>query len=51
MELLDRIRAQHAGTPITLILDNSRYQRCKEAAAHAVKADIELLYLPSTAPI
>lgn len=50
MALLDQIRAKHAHTPITLILDNARYQRCKEVAAHAARADIELLYLPSYSP-
>lgn len=49
-ELLDKIRAAHPTEPITLILDNARYQRCKEVAAHAAKANIELLFLPAYSP-
>ena len=50
VELLDKIRATHPAIPITLILDNARYQRCKEVAAHAASANIELLYLPAYSP-
>lgn len=49
-QLLDKIRKAHPGAPITLILDNARYQRCKEVAAHAATTDIELLYLPAYSP-
>ncbi len=50
IQLLDKIRQTHASEPITLILDNARYQRCKEVAAHAAARDIELLYLPAYSP-
>lgn len=50
IELLDKIRAAHPATPITLILDNARYQRCKEVASHASAKDIELLFLPAYSP-
>jgi transposase len=49
-ELLDKIRHLHPDVPITLILDNARYQRCKEVASHAASKDIELLYLPAYSP-
>lgn len=49
-QLLDKIRHAHPATPITLILDNARYQRCKEVASHAAARDIELLYLPAYSP-
>jgi transposase len=49
-ELLDKIRAAHPSTPVTLVLDNARYQRCKEVAIHAAQRDIELLYLPAYSP-
>ncbi len=42
--------SRHQGAPVTLILDNARYQRCKAVAAHAARAEIELLYLPSYSP-
>ncbi len=32
--------------PVTLVLDNARYQRCRDVAIHAMQRDIELLYLP-----
>ena len=49
-QLLDKIRVAHPTTPITLVLDNARYQRCKEVANHAAIKDIELLYLPPYSP-
>ncbi len=49
-QLLDKIRAAHPDAPITLVLDNARYQRCKEVAQHAAIKDIELLYLPAYSP-
>ena len=49
-QLLDKIRGAHPTTPITLVLDNARYQRCKEVALHAASTDIELLYLPAYSP-
>ena len=50
IQLLDKIRQTHASETITLILENARYQRCKEVAAHAAARDIELLYLPAYSP-
>ena len=38
------------GVPITLVLDNARYQKCGVVAALAVQLGIELLYLPSYSP-
>ena len=36
--------------PITLVLDNARYQKCQAVQALAAALGIELLYLPSYAP-
>ncbi len=36
--------------PITLVLDNARYQRCKLVQNLAASLGIELLYLPSYSP-
>ncbi len=33
--------------PITLVLDNARYQKCKIVEELALSLSIELLYLPS----
>ncbi len=49
-DLLRKIAAAHAEIPITLILDNARYQKCKIVWALAESLKIELLYLPSYSP-
>lgn len=49
-QLLDKIRLTHPEGPITLILDNARYQHCKEVVSHAAGKDIELLFLPTYSP-
>lgn len=38
------------GTPITLVLDNARYQRCDLVQGLARSLGIELLFLPSYSP-
>jgi transposase len=38
------------GVPITLILDNARYQKCALVTALAASLQIELLYLPAYSP-
>jgi transposase len=50
-ELLNRIR-ENAGDkiPITLVLDNAKYQRCCLVTELAVKLNIEMLFLPSYSP-
>ena len=39
-----------SGRPITLILDNARYQKCQSVTNKAKKLTIELLYLPPYSP-
>ena len=49
--LLDKIF--HGGgkaIPITVVMDNARYQRCELVKQHAKKLNIELLFLPSYSP-
>ena len=36
--------------PITLVLDNARYQKCKIVTALASQLNIELLFLPAYSP-
>ena len=36
--------------PISIVLDNARYQKCKLVQATAKLFDIELLYLPAYSP-
>jgi transposase len=48
--LLRQIAAAGLPRPITLVLDNARYQRCKLVQALARSLRIELLFLPSYSP-
>ena len=49
-ELLRRLVALDLGVPITLVLDNARYQKCRLVQALAERLGIELLYLPPYSP-
>jgi transposase len=49
-ELLQKIAHLNLTTPITLILDNARYQSCKVVQAKAADLNIELVFLPPYAP-
>jgi transposase len=49
-ELLTTLATQYPGLPITLVLDNARYQRCRLVQDLAASLGIELLFLPSYSP-
>lgn len=49
-ELLRKISALGLGLPITLVMDNARYQRCRFVQELALELNIELLFLPSYSP-
>jgi transposase len=49
-ELLRKLAARYAGLPVTLVLDNARYQNCAVVRLLAEQLGIELLYLPSYSP-
>jgi transposase len=49
-QLLDQLAALHPGLPISVVLDNARYQRCALVQEHARRLQIELLFLPSYSP-
>ena len=49
-DLLKKIAQNVIGKPITLVLDNAKYQKCKIVAELAKSLTIELLYLPSYSP-
>ena len=49
-QLLREIANQRIDVPITLILDNARYQKCFVVQELAKSLDIELLYLPPYSP-
>lgn len=48
-ELLRKISA-NTSKPVTVVLDNARYQRCKLVMALAAELKIELLFLPPYSP-
>jgi transposase len=49
-ELLEKVARVYAGLPITLVMDNARYQKCKLVMELAEKLGIELLFLPPYSP-
>jgi transposase len=49
-ELLRTLSVRYAGLPVTLVLDNARYQKCEVVRLLAAELKIELLYLPSSSP-
>ena len=49
-ELLRKVAALGLGVPITLVMDNARYQRCGLVQELAATLNIELLFLPSYSP-
>jgi transposase len=49
-ELLRSVASAAMGLPITLVLDNARYQKCAMVQGLAESLGIELLYLPSYSP-
>ena len=49
VELLVKIAAG-AVRPITLVLDNARYQHCQKVKAEAERLGVQLLFLPSYSP-
>ena len=49
-DLLKKIASKFSDLPITIVLDNARYQRCKYVTQLADKLNIELLFLPTYSP-
>jgi transposase len=49
-ELFAKLRQKHPGVPMTLVLDNARYQKCQMVFDVAKRLDIELLHLPPYSP-
>jgi transposase len=49
-ELLPLLVGSSPGIPITVILENARYQRCVLVQSVAQRLGIELLYLPTYSP-
>jgi transposase len=49
-ELLKKLAVEYAGSPIHLVLDNARYQKCKLVQAMADQLGIYLVYIPPYSP-
>jgi transposase len=49
-ELLEKIAALDLSTPITVVMDNARYQRCRLVLEKATQLGLELLFLPPYSP-
>jgi len=49
-ELLDKLAGLGLQTPITLVMDNARYQRCRLVVEKAAALRIEILFLPTYSP-
>jgi transposase len=49
-ELLRALASRYVGLPLTLVLDNARYQRCAVVQGLAKQLRIELLFLPAYSP-
>jgi transposase len=49
-ELLKKIAERNMNIPITIFLDNARYQKCELVQQMAVQLNIALVYLPSYSP-
>ena len=49
-ELLEKIALLGLQTPITVVMDNARYQRCRLVFERAKQLGIELLFLPTYSP-
>jgi transposase len=49
-ELFRKLREEHPTQPITLVLDNAKYQRCHLTQSAANMLGIELLFLPPYSP-
>ena len=45
-EILEKIAGLGLKTPLTLIRDNARYQRCRYVLDIAARLNIEILFLP-----
>jgi len=50
VELIEKIAKHNIGMPVTIVLDNAKYQYCELVKNAAKYYNVELLYLPSYSP-
>ena len=49
-DLMKKVAAEYANTPIYIVLDNARYQKCAVVAELASQLGIHLVYIPPYSP-
>ena len=47
---LEKVREASGSIPVSVVLDNARYQHCRAVMAKAAELDIELIFLPPYSP-
>ena len=50
VDLLIKLKKDYSGIPLTIIMDNARYQRCIKVIEQAKILDIDILFLPPYSP-
>ena len=50
VDLLFKIKQQNPDIPLTLVMDNARYQRCNKVTEQAEALGIDILFLPPYSP-
>jgi len=50
VDLLIKLKKEYSGIPLTIIMDNARYQRCIKVTEQAKILDIDILFLPPYSP-
>lgn len=50
VELLIKLKQAYTDIPLTLVMDNARYQRCNKVTEHAEMLGIDILFLPPYSP-
>ena len=48
--LMEVLAEKHPNIPVTLVMDNARYQRCELVRTRAAELGLELLFLPAYSP-
>jgi transposase len=48
--MLEKIATEYAGKPIYIVLDNARYQKCKDVIPLASQLGIHLVFIPPYSP-
>jgi hypothetical protein len=51
VDLLFKIKQEHADIPLTLVMDNAGYQRCNKVTGQAKALGIDILFCSLTRPI